>query len=81
MKILENNWLNLMYLLKNDFDTEDKLFLKKYMQKKEIYDKILAEKNNEKNTLSNKIRYDKLAYYFKNENTIPISFNEFCCPF
>ena len=81
MKILENNWLNLMYLLKNDFDTEDKLFLKKYMQKKEIYDKILAEKKNEKNTLSYKIRYDKLAHYFKNENTIPISFNEFYCPF
>ena len=81
MKILENNWLNLMYLLKNDFDTEDKLFLKKYMQEKEIYDKILAEKNNEKNTLSYKIRYDKLAHYFKNENTIPISFNEFYCPF
>ena len=70
-----------MYLLKNDFDTEDKLFLKKYMQKKEIYDKILAEKKNEKNTLSYKIRYDKLAHYFKNENTIPISFNEFYCPF
>ena len=68
-----NNCLNIMHLLKNDYDTENKLLLKE----KERYDKIIAEMNNEINTLNNKIKYDKLMHYFKSEDTIPIRFNDF----
>ena len=46
------------FVKKNDYDTENKLFLKK----KELYDKFVNEKNNEINTLNNKIKYDKLTY-------------------
>ena len=53
--------LNLMHLLKNNYDTEKKSLLKE----KEIYDKIDAERNNEIYTLNNRIKYGKLTYYFK----------------
>ena len=49
------------------------------MKKKEIYNKIVAARDNEINTLNNKIKCDKLIYYFKSEY-IPISFNDFNCP-
>ena len=42
-------------LLKNGYDTESKLLLKE----KEIYDKIVAERNNEINIWNNKIKYNK----------------------
>ena len=48
---MENNWLNLMHLFKkNAYDTENKLVFKD----KEIYDKIVTQRNNEINTLNNK---------------------------
>ena len=52
------------------------------MKEKESYDKIVAERSNEINTLKNKIKYDKLTYHFKSENKIPIpiSFNIFNRP-
>ena len=62
-----------MHLLKNECDTENNAFLKK----KQIYDKIVAEKSNEINNLYNKIKYDKLTYYYINENNTLISFNGF----
>ena len=73
---MENKWLNLMLLLKNDYDIENKLLMKE----KELYDKFVTETNNESNTLSSKIKYDKLTYYFKSEDRIPISSNG-CNPF
>ena len=42
-----------MHLLKNGYDVENKLLLK------EKIDKFVVEKNNEINTLSNGIKYDK----------------------
>ena len=59
-----------MYLLKRSQGTGNKLLLKE----KEIFDKIVAERNNEINTLNNKLKYDKLTYYFKYQNRIPIGF-------
>ena len=61
-----------MHLSKYDCDSENtyKLLLKE----KEICDKFVAERNNEINNWSQKIRYDKLKYYLKSENKIPISF-------
>ena len=52
------------------------------MKEKESYNKIVAERSNEINTLKNKIKYDKLTYHFKSENEIPIpiSFNIFNRP-
>ena len=46
---MENNWLDLRHLTKNDYETENKWFL----NEKEIYDKIdidleKAKKNQEK---------------------------------
>ena len=52
--------------LKNYYDTENKLLLKE----KELHDKTAAKRNNEINTLNNKTKYDKLTYYFKNEDMI-----------
>ena len=72
---MENNWLNLMHLLQK-WITENKL----HLQEKELYDKFVAERNNEINTLNNKTNYDKLKNYFKSEDTIPISFDGFNCP-
>ena len=63
---MENNLLNLMHLLKNNYDTEKKSPLKE----KEIYDKIDAERNNEIYTLNNRIKYGKLTYYFKSEDGV-----------
>ena len=51
---------------KNYYDTENKLLLKE----KELNDKTADKRNNEINTLNNKIKYDKLTYYFKNEDMI-----------
>ena len=45
----------LLNLLKNGYDTESKLLLKE----KEIYDKIVAERNNEINIWNNRIKYNK----------------------
>ena len=70
------NWLNLMHYFKKDYDTENKLIL----EEKEIYDKLVAETNNEINTLKNEIKYYKLTYCFGSEDRIPISFNNFNCP-
>ena len=50
------------------------------MKKKDIYDKIAIERSIEINTLSNKIKYDKLTYYFKNENRTLIIFNGYTRP-
>ena len=50
------------------------------MKEKEIYDKIVPERPNEINTLKNKIKYDKLMHYFKSEDKISISFNDFKRP-
>ena len=61
---------------KNDCNTEKKLLL----NEKELYKKIVAEKNNEIHTLNNKIKYDKLTYSFKSEGRIPIRFNGFNRP-
>ena len=52
-QLLESN--GLLNLLKNGYDTESKLLLKE----KEIYDKIVAERNNEINIWNNKIKYNK----------------------
>ena len=71
-----NNWLNLMCLLKKYQGTGNKLLLKE----KEIFDKIVAERNNEINTLSDKLKHDKLTYYFKYENRIPIGFADLSRP-
>ena len=49
------------------------------MKKKEIYNTIVAARNNEINTLNNKIKCDKLTYYFKSKD-IPIIFNDFDLP-
>ena len=49
------------------------------MKEKEIYDKVVSERNNEINNFSNKIKYDKLTYYFKSYDRVP-SFNYFNCP-
>ena len=50
------------------------------MKEKEIYDKIVAERKNERNTLNNKMEYDKVTYHFKSEDRIPISFKDFNRP-
>ena len=42
-----------------------------------MYHKLFTERKNEINTLSQKIKYDKLTYYFKSENRKTISFNDF----
>ena len=47
------------------------------MKEREIYDEILAERNNGRNALNNKIKYDQLTYYFKSEDRIPTTFNGF----
>ena len=47
------------------------------MKEREIYDENLAERNNGRNALNNKIKYDKLTYYFKSEDRIPTTFNGF----
>ena len=59
-----------------DYDTENKLVFKE----KEIYGKIVAEKENEINTLNSKTEDDKLKYHLKSDNRTPISFNTFNCP-
>ena len=53
------------------------LKMKPFLREKEIYDKIVAKRSNETNALNNKITLDKLIYHFRNENSIPISFNGF----
>ena len=73
-QLLESN--GLLNLLKNGYDTESKLLLKE----KEIYDKIVAERNNEINIWNNKIKYNKWKYYFKNDDRIPRSVNNFNRP-
>ena len=40
----------------------------------------LLLRNNEMNNLNKKLTYDKLMYYFKNENRIPINLNYFDHP-
>ena len=65
----------LLNFLKNDYDTESKLLLKV----KEIYDKIVAKRNNKINIWNNKIKYNKLTDYFKSDDRIPRSFNNFNC--
>ena len=52
MKIIENNWSNLMHWLENDCDSQNKYKL--ILKEKEIYDKLVAENNNQINTLSQK---------------------------
>ena len=49
------------------------------MKEKEIYDKLVAERNNEMNTFSKEIKYNNLTYYFKDESN-PISFNDYKLP-
>ena len=59
-----------------NYAIERKLLLKE----KEIYDKIVANRKNEINTLINKIEYDKLTYQFKSEDRIPITLEDFNRP-
>ena len=73
-QLLESN--GLINLPKNGYDTESKLLLKE----KEIYDKIVAKRNNKINIWKNKIKYDKLMYYFKNDDRTPRSVNNFNHP-
>ena len=47
---------------------------------KELYDKIVAERNNEIAALNNKIKYVRSTCYFKSEERISISFKSFNCP-
>ena len=68
-QLVESNTL----INKHDYDAENKLLLKA----KEIYDKIVAERKNEINTLNNKIEYDKLTFHFKRKDRIPINFKDF----
>ena len=49
------------FVKKNDYDTENKLLLKEI----EMYDRIVAERNNETKTLNSKIKYDKLMLILK----------------
>ena len=49
------------FVKKNDYDTENKLLLKEI----EMYDRIVAEGNNETKTLNSKIKYDKLMLILK----------------
>ena len=49
------------FVKKNDYDTENKLLLKKI----EMYDRIVAEGNNKTKTLNSKIKYDKLMLILK----------------
>ena len=49
------------FVKKNDYDTENKLLLKET----EMYDRIVAEGNNETKTLNSKIKYDKLMLILK----------------
>ena len=51
---MENNWLNLLHLLKNVYDIENKLLLKE----KQSYDKVVVERKNER-ILNYEIEYDK----------------------
>ena len=45
------------------------------MKEKEIYDKFVAERNNEINTWNNKFKYEETKYYFKSVYRISISVN------
>ena len=45
------------------------------MKKKEIFNKIIAETNNEINNLKNELKSDKLTHYFQSEESLTISFN------
>ena len=49
------------------------------MKEKEIYYKLVAEKNNEMNAMGKEIKYNNLMYYFYDESN-QISFNEFKPP-
>ena len=50
------------------------------LREKELFGKIFVEMNNKRNTLNNKVKYDKLMYNFKNKDRIPVIFNGFNCP-
>ena len=50
------------------------------LREKELFGKILIEKNNKRNTLNNKIKYDKLMQNFKSKDRIPVIFNGFNWP-
>ena len=50
------------------------------MKENELYHNLIGERNNEINTLNNRIKYDKLTYYLKSEDKIPIRFNAFNRP-
>ena len=45
-----------------------------------MYDKIVAERKNDINTLNNKIENDESTCHFKIEDRIPISFKSFNRP-
>ena len=56
-----------------DYNAENKSFMKE----KEIFNKIIAERNNRINNLKNELKSDKLTHYFQSEESITISFNNF----
>ena len=59
-----------------DYNTENKSFMKE----KEIFNKIIAERNNGINNLKNELKSDKLTHYFQSEESITIRFNNFKRP-
>ena len=80
LKILEDNQLNLIHLLKHIMVLNIKLtinFEQLILKEKYVYDKIVTEGNNKINTLNDKIKYGNLTRHFKCDNRPPISFNGF----
>ena len=68
---MESNWLDLMYLIKNNHDSENNY--KALLKEIERYDELTTEKKNDINFLSKKNDYDNLTYYFSFEKTKPLS--------
>ena len=66
MKSIENNWLNLMHLLKKKrrpFDKKEESIL--LDKQKEIFYKLVVERTKEMEKLKNSINFENLIYYFK----------------
>ena len=50
------------------------------MKKKEIYDKLVAERKNVINTSNEKVKYNNLTYhFFQKRESKPVSFIDFNC--
>ena len=70
---MENNWLNLMHLLKNDYDS--KINYEPHLKQNDIFDKLITEKSSETINLNPKINCNVLTYYFKIKESRPKSFS------